>query len=87
MYKKLLSDCEDALTLAQLGLEEQDETVLEEVLAELSHLKNRHDKLRLETLLTGEYDTNDAIFTLHAGAGGTEAMDWADAASYVYALG
>ncbi len=76
VYKKLLSDCEDALTLAQLGLDEQDETVLDEVLAESGRLKSRYEKLRLETLLTGEYDASDAIFTLHAGAGGTEAMDW-----------
>lgn len=75
-YKKLLSDCEDALTLAELGLQEQDESVFEEVQAEYGRLKNRYEKLRLETLLTGEYDSNDAIFTLHAGAGGTEAMDW-----------
>ena len=75
-YNKLLGDCEDALTLAQLGLDEKDESVLDEVRSELDRLKNRYEKLRLETLLTGEYDANDAIFTLHAGAGGTEAMDW-----------
>lgn len=50
--------------------------MLDEVQAEFSRLKSRYEKLRLETLLTGEYDANDAIFTLHAGAGGTEAMDW-----------
>jgi len=75
-FNKLLGDCEDALTLAELGLDEQDETVLEEVRAEFARLKSQYEKLRLETLLTGEYDANDAIFTLHAGAGGTEAMDW-----------
>lgn len=75
-FNKLLGDCEDAVTLAELGLDEQDETVLEEVRAEFDSLKARYEKLRLETLLTGEYDANNAIFTLHAGAGGTEAMDW-----------
>ncbi len=75
-FNKLLSDCEDTLTLAELGLDEQDESVLEEVQAGFDRLKDRYEKLRLETLLTGEYDANDAIFTLHAGAGGTEAMDW-----------
>jgi peptide chain release factor 2 len=75
-FNKLLSDCEDALTLAELGLDEQDESVLEEVQAGFDRLRDRYEKLRLETLLTGEYDANDAIFTLHAGAGGTEAMDW-----------
>ena len=75
-FNKLLSDCEDTLPLAELGLDEQDESVLEEVQAGFDRLKDRYEKLRLETLLTGEYDANDAIFTLHAGAGGTEAMDW-----------
>ena len=75
-FNKLLGDCEDALTLAELGLAEQDESVLEEVRAEFTRLRSQYEKIRLETLLTGEYDANDAIFTLHAGAGGTEAMDW-----------
>jgi peptide chain release factor 2 len=76
LYKKLLSDCEDTLTLAELGMEEKDDTVLEEVRQNFETIKNRYEKLRLETLMSGEYDSNDAIITLHAGAGGTEAMDW-----------
>jgi len=75
-YKKLVSDCEDALTLVELGLEEKDETVLEEVRQAYDGIKSRYEKLRIETLMQGEYDANDAIITLHSGAGGTEAMDW-----------
>lgn len=73
---KLKSDCEDLLTLIELALEEKDESVIDEVNSGFKDVKSRFEKLRLQTLLKGEYDKNDAIFTLHAGAGGTEAMDW-----------
>ena len=64
------------VVLTELGLEEKDESVLEEVGPGLEDVKSRYEKLRIETLMKGEYDINDAIITLHAGAGGTEAMDW-----------
>lgn len=67
---------EDLLTLSELGLEEEDESVIMEVAEGLKKLKADFEKLRLETLLTGPYDKNNAILTLHAGAGGTEAQDW-----------
>lgn len=75
-FNKLKNDCEDLLTLVELALEEKDESVYGEVESDYNELKARFDKLKLQTLLKGEYDKNDAIFTLHAGAGGTEAMDW-----------
>lgn len=75
-YQKLLNDCEDALTLSELGLDEKDETVLDEVKQNYDEIHSRYEKMRLETLMKGEYDANNAIITLHAGAGGTEAMDW-----------
>jgi len=75
-FNKLVSDCEDAVTLAELGLEEKDESVFEEVKNHFEEVKKRYEKIRLETLMKGEYDANNAIITLHAGAGGTEAMDW-----------
>lgn len=62
--------------LVELALEENDESVIDEVDGSFNEIKNRFEKLKLQTLLKGEYDRNDAIFTLHAGAGGTEAMDW-----------
>jgi len=64
------------LTLIELALEEKDESVIEDVNSGFKDVRSRFEKLRLQTLLKGEYDRNDAIFTLHAGAGGTEAMDW-----------
>ena len=75
-YQQLLKDCEDIITLVELGLDEKDDTVLEEVNAGFEDVKSRYEKIRLETLMKGEYDANNAIITLHAGAGGTEAMDW-----------
>jgi peptide chain release factor 2 len=75
-FEKLRTDCEDALTLAELGMEEKDESVLGEIAAQRDSLRHQYEKMFLSTLLTGEYDQNNAIFTLHAGAGGTEAMDW-----------
>jgi len=78
ILNRLVSDCEDLATLVDLGLEEQDESILEEVQKSFEGIQERYEKLRLQTLLKGEYDKNDAIFTLHAGAGGTEAMDWVE---------
>lgn len=75
-YEKLLSDLEDLKVLNELGIEEQDESVIPEVKQELERLKDAYGKLKLETLLNGLYDRNNAIMTLHAGAGGTEAQDW-----------
>lgn len=76
-YQKLINDCEDLLTLAELGVDEEDVSVLEEVDAHMPELMQRFERMRLTTLLKGEYDHSNAIYTLHAGAGGTEAMDWA----------
>ncbi|MCX7710108.1 MAG: peptide chain release factor 2 [Clostridia bacterium] len=75
-FQNLENEWEDLKTLTELGLEEQDESVIPEVGEGLKKLKDDLYKLRLETLLTGEYDKNNAILTLHAGAGGTEAQDW-----------
>jgi len=75
-YERLVSDLEDLKTLNELGMEEDDADVIPEIRDGLENLKSRYEKLRLETLLTQPYDRNNAILTLHAGAGGTEAQDW-----------
>jgi len=77
-YQKLNDEWNDLITLCELGIEEQDESVIPEVKEEFKELKENFEKLRLETLLTGPYDKNNAILTLHAGAGGTEAQDWVE---------
>ena len=76
-YDKLVSSLEDALTLAEMAIEENDEGSLEEVESELAFVESETERQRLETLLTGEYDRNNAIVSFHPGAGGTEAQDWA----------
>ena len=75
-YDNLLSGYEDLLVLIDMGDEEGDLSLVEEITASIGELEKTIDSLRLQTLLTGEYDLNNAILTFHAGAGGTEAMDW-----------
>ena len=69
---------EEIELLIQMGIEEKDESLLEEVLEKLSLLESSYQVLKMATLLSGEYDHSDAILTIHAGAGGTESCDWAD---------
>ena len=76
-YQKLQSLYEDTLTLIELAEEAGDESVYEEAAADTEQLQSRMAEVRLTTLLTGEYDSKNAILTFHAGAGGTEAQDWA----------
>ena len=76
-YEKLVAKLEDALALAEMAIEENDESCVEEVTAELSAIKAEEEKQRIELLLSGEYDKNNAIISFHPGAGGTEAQDWA----------
>ncbi len=68
---------EDTDTLAELGDEEEDLSVLDEVRTSFTELETGIEEERLATLLSGEYDSKNAILTFHAGAGGTEAQDWA----------
>lgn len=75
-YTNLEQSREDLLILCELGNEAEDREVLNEVTEGVSAFLKEYERMRLETLLTGEYDKNNAILTLHAGAGGTEAMDW-----------
>ncbi len=75
---KLRSLCEDTETLIELAVEMDDETMVEEIEVEIKKLETNVEKQRLATLLKGEYDAKNAILTLHAGAGGTEAQDWVE---------
>ena len=72
------------MTLIEMGNEENDESLIPEVESEFEEFKNRFDTLRVSTMLTGEYDMENAILTLHAGAGGTESCDWASMLSRMY---
>ncbi|MBE5949726.1 MAG: peptide chain release factor 2 [Lachnospiraceae bacterium] len=75
-YKRLESQFEDIEVLIEMGYEENDETIATEVQEELDKFIEEFEELRIGTLLSGEYDKDNAILTLHAGAGGTEACDW-----------
>jgi peptide chain release factor 2 len=77
-FENLLKEYEDLQVLCELGLEAEDQSIAVEVGDGLAQLKADYEKLRLETLFTGEYDDSNAILTLHAGAGGTEAQDWTE---------
>jgi len=77
-HKKLYLSWEDTLTLTEMALEEQDSTVWGDVESGYNDVVTTLDTMTLETLLSGQYDKNNAIITFHAGAGGTEAQDWAE---------
>lgn len=80
-YKKLNDMLEDTLTMIELTVEEgqdEDEDTINELRAEADKFKAELETTKLTTLLTGEYDSKNAILTFHAGAGGTEAQDWAE---------
>ncbi len=69
---------QDLTVLVEMADEEEDLSVLSEVKEGVASLTKRLEQMKLETLLSGPYDKNNAILTLHAGAGGTEAQDWAE---------
>ena len=68
---------EDILTLLEMGYEENDPEMIPEIQGEFDDFKEKLENLRISTLLSGEYDKNNAILRLNAGAGGTESCDWA----------
>lgn len=76
-YNDLVSMYEDTLVLAEMMAEEGETESDNEMMASLKQIKDTLETMTLETLLSGEYDKNNAILTIHAGAGGTEAQDWA----------
>ena len=75
--EKLISSWEDLTTLCEMGQEEDDPEILEELKSEYADLEEKVEETRMTTLLSGEYDNSNAILQFHAGAGGTEAQDWA----------
>ena len=75
-YEKLRSGWDDMMTICEMAMEEDDDSMLEELQSEYAAFEEKLETMRLQTLLTGEYDANNALLTFHAGAGGTEAQDW-----------
>lgn len=77
-FNDIKNQWEDISTLVELGIEENDDSVLGEVKSGYSELQEKIDNMKLDTLLSGKYDRLSAIITLHSGAGGTEAQDWCE---------
>ncbi len=76
-YEKLCTAWDDMAVMCEMAIEENDDSMLPELQSEFKAFSEKVESTRLSTLLTGEYDANNAILTFHAGAGGTEAQDWA----------
>lgn len=76
-YRALEGRLEDTIALAELAIEANDESMVGEVESEVRAIEEEEERMRIEILLSGEYDANNAIISFHPGAGGTEAQDWA----------
>ena len=75
-YERMVAQFEDLETLIEMAQEADDEAYIPEIDAEIAAYVPKIEALKLETLLKGEYDSSNAVLSLHAGAGGTEAQDW-----------
>ena len=76
-YNELCAKLEDTYMLCEMAIEENDEGSVDEVLSETEFIETEAERKRIEVLLSGPYDKNNAIISFHPGAGGTEAQDWA----------
>ena len=83
-YQKLQSRAGDCMALIEMGDEAEDLSLVDEAKAEIEAITSEIASMKLSTLLTGEYDKNNAILTFHAGSGGTEAQDWAEMLFHMY---
>ena len=83
-YRDIETELNDNIELIELGEVEDDSEVVAEAETSISALAKKADRLRLESLLSGEADANDAFLEVHAGAGGTESQDWADMLMRMY---
>ena len=77
-YENANSEVEELIELTELANLEKDEEVAKEIIKSTNKLEQEIEKIQLETLLSGKYDKNNAILTIHPGAGGTESQDWAE---------
>ena len=75
-YEKMLASWDDMMTICEMAAEEDDDSMLEELKEGYEKLTRDMETCRLQTLLTGKYDRNNALMSFQAGAGGTEAQDW-----------
>ncbi len=85
-YERLATKWDDMMTICEMAMEEDDDSMLGELQSEYAAFSEMLETMRLQTLLTGEYDANNAILTFHAGAGGTEAQDWTQMLYRMYTM-
>lgn len=85
-YKNLENGLNELIDLLELVEVEYDEDIAKEILKNVENTKKDFDKFEIETLLSGKYDSNNAILTLHPGAGGTEAQDWVEMLYRMYTM-
>jgi peptide chain release factor 2 len=83
-WEKVAARVGDAFMMAEMAADENDEAALEELRADLPAVEKDVKVFELSTLLTGEYDAGNALLSIHAGAGGTEAQDWAEMLMRMY---
>jgi len=83
-YNSLKEEFDDITVLFQLAIEEDDYSLVGEIQENFVKIKQHLDSLKIQTLLDGKYDKNNAIFSLHSGAGGLEAQDWAEMLMRMY---
>ncbi len=83
-WSELIQNIDDVSELIELYSEEDDETIAHEVEQQIDAIDKKYQPLRLKTLLSGKYDKNDCFLSVHAGAGGTEACDWAQMLMRMY---
>ena len=76
-FENLKNKLSDAQVLCEMAIEENDESMVDEITSETTAVEKEIERQRIEVLLSGEYDSNNAILSFHPGAGGTEAQDWA----------
>ena len=85
-FEEIYNLLQDTFVLIELGNEEGDESVVPEVKSNVKMLGKRIDNLEVQSLLSGKHDTANAIITIHPGAGGTEAQDWAEMLYRMYSM-
>ena len=77
-YLSLVNSFDNVSQLVDMAIEEEDGDMAEEILSELALVSEEYERQKIDILLSGEYDGNNAILSIHPGAGGTEAQDWAE---------
>lgn len=77
-YEELKREFEDIGVLIEMAQEEEDQSMVSEIQKAYSDYTKKYEEIRIKTLLNGEYDANNAIISIHAGSGGTDAQDWAE---------